>query len=124
MDSLLGIFTLDFILAHWPFFMFAVIMGIVGLVSDRVLTRSRAYSFDGEGRKIAARPFWYMARVTQPLHPIAIGALLGIVMPAPEPSVTLRAMIILYFAGAGAGGLVVWVVARAHLKKRELVLPG
>ena len=117
---------IELAITYWPFVTVASALAALGLVFDRVFTREAAYVFGAHGEKLSKRRFWYMMRETMPLHPIAIGFLIGCAMAmgnaSPGSIAPTKPMIILYFTGAGVAALVLWVYAKAKLKGASL--PG
>ena len=111
----------NLLLTHWPFVAVAAVLAVLGRVADRVFTREKAYVL-ANGRVKSHRPFWFWARESLPAHPIAIGLILGFVMPDPEGLHWGRGLIVLYFGGAGVAGLGGWIYMRARLKR--FPLPG
>lgn len=107
---------------HWPFCAVAVVLAVLGRVADRIFTRDRAYTFDRKGRKVGKRLVWFWMRETLPAHPLAVGLLLGSVMPDPEGHNWARPMILLYYSGASVAGLACWLYLRAQGK--AFPLPG
>ena len=107
--------SIDLVLAHWPFFIVAAVLAPCGLVADRVFTRERAY-------RTPVKDFWFWMRETLPIHPVIVGLLIGCAMPDPEGGHWRRGLIILYFGGAGVGGLAGWIYLRA--KQKSIPLPG
>lgn len=105
---------------HWPFVVAALIFASVGQTMKRtVFTWERI----GDGIGWRRRLMWW-ARKTLPLHPVAIGALLGLVPGIPTspdvPATTAAAC--LYYAGAGVVSTWVFDLMRGLLKTRGVEL--
>lgn len=82
-------------LDHWPFVAAMAILAVAGqAIKQNILTKERA----------AKERFWWWMRATMPLHPIAAGAVLGLIPGIPtcealtDAESAARA---LYFAAAG-----------------------
>ena len=80
------------IVSHWPFVAAALVLGIIGEVTKRVVAP--------KGKSDAGWRWWF--RVTMPVHPVLTGGVLGLVPGVPvsvdASSIAARC---LYFAGAG-----------------------
>lgn len=110
------------VIEYWPLAFTAAILAVFGRVMDRVFTRERAYVFDSKGNRRGKRALWFWMRETLPAHPILAGLLLGLVMPDPQGHDWSRPFIVLYFGGAGVGGLAGWLYLKARAK--DFPLPG
>jgi hypothetical protein len=120
---------------HWPFMMAAVVFMVIGqVVKGSIFTRARAYAvyedqlpsnvsyMPGRPRvKRQYREFWWWCYKTLPLHPVATGALLGLVITEPEPGI-VGAAASLYFAGAGALSVFLYQVIKGFAKRQEIIL--
>lgn len=112
--------TLD----RWPFWSAAVVFMVIGLfTSNKLFTRERAYRDWGSKW---AHLFWFWMRETLTLHPLAAGFGLGAVWRDPEGQGWPLIGSQMYFATAGAVGLVLWAILRGIAKQRgvTLTLPG
>ena len=121
---------------HWPFLTAAVVFMVIGQVmKSAVFTRARAYAqfvdqlpkqvsyLPGRAReKRKYRKLWWWGYKTLPLHPVVTGALLGLVIPEPEPGIIGPAAS-LYFAGAGALSVFLYQVIKSLAKRRDIELP-
>ena len=121
---------------HWPFIMASVVFMVIGQVmTGSIFTRERAYAqfkdqlpknvsyLPGRSRvKLKYRKAWWWAYKTLPLHPVASGALLGLVIQAPEPGID-GASASLYFAGAGAVSVFLYQVIKGLAKRQDIDLP-
>jgi hypothetical protein len=109
-------------LEHWPFLTVMLVLAVMGqFTSKHVFTRERAYR-QGRGQW-----FWWWARESLMVHPLATGALLGFFLWVdPEGHSWNRTASSAYFAGAGACSLFLFALLRGMLKKRgiKLTLPG
>jgi hypothetical protein len=106
---------------RWPFWTASVVFALVGhFTQQSVFTRPRAYT------KRGWQPFWWWGRESLPLHPVAVGILLGKLWHDPEGRGWSSAASCAYFALAGAVSLVLWVAIKGVAKKKglELTLPG
>jgi len=116
----------EYVLPHWPLVFTLLVFTVIGqFTSHKVFTRARAYQ---KRSKKFLQWFWWWGRESLPLHPIASGALLGLLWHNPEgvsPSWPLAASVS-YFAGAGVLSLFAWSLLRGYLKKKgiDLSLPG
>lgn len=120
---------------HWPFMMAAVVFMVIGqVVKGSIFTRARAYAVYEDqlpsnvsylpGRQRQKRKYrevWWWAYKTLPLHPVATGALLGWVIPEPEPGI-VGASASLYFAGAGALSVFLYQVVKGLAKRQDIIL--
>lgn len=110
---------MGFLAEHWAFFTFALTAAMVMQVfKASVWTRARAES---KGR--AAGLFWW-ARKTLPLHPVAAGALFGLIpgLPlSPEVPETM-ASTCLYYAAAGLVSTWAFDILKGLAKRRGLDL--
>jgi len=109
-----------------PFVAWAITASIVGQVmKTQVFTRDRAKD---TGSKLHL--FWKWARKTLPLHPVAVGAAIGLVWPGTIEDGYQGGTIagVLYFAIAGALSVWTFETLKGVLKKYEGIelgpLPG
>lgn len=118
METLASI--LQAILPHWPFFTAMVIFTITGQVAKEAVFPKRGW--------LTRKPVWlfYWGRKTLPLHPILLGAGLGLVWRNPDPLTTNLPASMAYFAFAGALSVWCFEVVKALLKKEgiDLEIPG
>jgi hypothetical protein len=114
-------FTMDQILAfaidHWPFVAAMAILAVAGqVIKLNILTKERA----AKGR------LWWWLRATLPLHPIAAGAVLGLIPGIPtcaalaEASSAARA---LYFAAAGMASAYFYAAVDRILLREGIHVP-
>lgn len=113
-------FVVNLVLAHWPFASATLIFMVIGQVMTKnVFTKSAHWT---------RRPvwFWWWGRKTLPLHPIAAGALLGLLWRNPEVGVDTLAASMGYFAMAGAASVCTYEILKGLAKERgyDLNLPG
>lgn len=109
------------LLAHWPFLTAALIFAAAGQVAKgavftREAIRARMPGWQGHA-------LWW-GRKTLALHPVAVGALVGLIPGIPtSPGVpgTLAASC-LYFAGAGIFSTFGFSVLKGLLKQRGIEL--
>ena len=104
---------LSFILAHWPFFVVSLLLGVTGAVVRRaVILPTDLHPTRGW------RGLYY---VTMPLHPAAVGGLLGTIasMPCPEAICTDTTSRVLYYAAAGMLSSYVYAAVK-HIAKARL----
>lgn len=105
--------NLTFILAHWPFLVVSLALGIVGsVIKVAVLGKYRSRVFVGWRH-------WF--HMTLPLHAMLTGALLGMMpfMPCPEDICTEGAIKVLYYAASGMLSSYVYDLVR-HIAKVRL----
>jgi len=116
----------SYVLPHWPFLSVGVVFAVIGqFMSHKFFTRARAYK---KTDKKFVQSFWWWGRETLSIHPLLVGALVGLMWHNPEsasPAWPLAASVA-YFAGAGAASLFAWSFLRGYLKKKgvALDLPG
>lgn len=126
------------ILSHWPFIVVACSLWILGHFFERsVFTKSRVITY--HPAKIADRSklekfhhwFFYWGRESMELHPLIVGAAIGLVWPNPEGATPAWpvAACVGYFAGAGFTSLFGWLIltrllGRIGLTSGAIRLPG
>jgi len=113
--------ALELLLAHWPFVAATAILMLVGTVANkRIFTDAQARV------KRKTQPFWWWARSTLPLHPVASGLLLGYFWKLPEAGVDTLVERAAYFGLAGACSVFAYELLKGLAKKRgiDLDLPG
>lgn len=118
MDDMLQV--LDVITAHWPFIVFTLVAAmVVQIFKGAVWTEARAR---GKGAKAG---FFWWARKTLPLHPVAAGALFGLIPGLPlSPQVPqTMAAAAMYYAAAGLLSTWAFAVLKGVAKKRGIDLP-
>jgi len=112
----------EYILPHWPLLLVGLVFMVIGQFTSRKLfTRDRAYA---KHSKKVVHWFWWWGRETLSLHPIAAGALLGLLWHNPEsadPAWPVMASVA-YFAGTGVLSLFAWSLLRGYLKKKGITL--
>jgi hypothetical protein len=130
-------FGLDFVGAHWPFIAAVCVFWLVGHFMERsVFTKARMlrHAPNGGPRRFGQRfHHWvfFWGRESMELHPVATGAVLGLIWTNPEfadppwPPVASAG----YFAAAGFVSLFAWVIITRTLKLygfdfSEALLPG
>lgn len=118
----------DAIAPHWPFFACALILAFVGqVVKGTVWTEANFLKWRMHTpNRVLWRFFWW-GRKTMPLHPVAVGALLGLVPNIPlGTGIEGRPAAVLYFAFAGVFSTWIFAFVKAAAKKRgiDLKLPG
>jgi hypothetical protein len=112
--------ALDLVLAHWPFIVFTLVAAmVVQIFKGAVWTAKRA-----EGKGAKAGFFWWM-RKTLPLHPVAAGALFGLIPGLPlsngmEPTMATAMM---YYAAAGLVSTWAFAVLKGIAKRKGIELP-
>lgn len=106
-------------LSHWPFLAFSLICAVVIQVAKATIwTKARA-----EHRGRGAGFFWW-GRKTLPLHPVVVGALLGLIPGAPgSAGVETPAALSLYYALAGLVSTWLFAVIKGLAKQRGIELP-
>jgi hypothetical protein len=110
-----------FTMERWPFWAAAIIFAVVGhFTAKRLFTRERAYM---KGR---FQSFWWWGRESLVVQPLVAGVGLGYIWPDPEGKHWPQVASCMYFAVAGAVGLVLWILIRGYAKKKGVVLtlPG
>ena len=119
MDDIMD-FVNTHVLPHWAFIAWLFVAMLIGQVAKNTLwTKTNA---------IKKKPhwFWWWMRKTMVLHPVAAGALVGLIWQNPEPGVNTLAASMGYFALAG--GLSTWAyeLLRGLAKKKgiDIPLPG
>lgn len=101
---------LDFVLAHWPFFSVAFILGALG-------TQAKKKLWTDELAKKSRAVFWL--RLTMPFHPVAVGALIGLIPGMPlGDGVTYPGGAVIYFAGAGVLSTWVYIAALRVIQRK------
>lgn len=102
---------------RWLFFATVFLLSLVGQVVDkRIFTRARA----ARGR------WWAVARDTMTIHPIVVGALLGLVFARKPTLGTLISSSMLYMTAGGVSAVAHKVIeVIAEIKGwRTITLPG
>lgn len=122
---------MEFIEQHSPFFSVMAVLWLVGhFMSRSVFTYERAFSTHHKSK--LSRGFWYWARESMELHPVAAGALIGLVWQNPknlDPELWQWQDDVAYFASAGVASLFGWLLitkllARFGVDTKGLTLPG
>lgn len=104
-------------LAHWPFLAWAFMAMLIGQVSKTAIwTRARAYE------KSKMQWLFWWAYKTLPLHPVVVGALLGLAWRDPEGRGWPWPAAVCYFGAAGAASVWLYQILKGLLKKRGVVL--
>lgn len=114
----------DYVLPHWPFAAIAAILSIIGqFTGNSLFTRARAYDLT---LSVKQHMFWYWARETLPLHPLATGFIVGCFWIDPEGHGWGLVPSVAYFMASGFASLILWVAFRGYLKSKgiEVHLPG
>jgi hypothetical protein len=111
------------IFPHWPFIVFCLTAALVVQVfKGAVWTKAR-----GDGKGVKAGFFWWM-RKTLPLHPVAAGALFGLIPGLPtSPGIPeTMASSALYYGAAGLVSTWAFDIIRGIAKKRgyDIHIPG
>lgn len=101
------------VLDHWPFFVVALLLGIVGSVVKSVVIPPKAAKPKAGWRALY--------RTTLPLHPAAAGGLLGLFpfMPCPADFCTDTASRVLYYVAAGMLSSYVYAAVK-HMARAQL----
>ena len=126
------------IVSHWPFISIAAVLWIVGHFFERsVFTRERVLTY--HPKKVLNRTrleklhhwFFYWGRESMEIHPLIVGAVIGLAWPNPEeatpPWPTIAS--VAYFAGAGFTSLFGWLVltrllGRVGMSSNGIRFPG
>jgi hypothetical protein len=108
------------LLPHWPFFAVMVIfMVIMQVVKSNVFTKKAHETH---------KPvwLWWWGRKTLALHPLALGALLGLVWRNPEPGIETLPACMAYFSLSGALSIAAYEVIKGLLAKKgiNINIPG
>jgi len=114
-------FFQEYILPHWPFVVFALIAAVVvQVVKSTIWTKAHA---DKKGRW---QWFYWWGRKTLALHPVAAGALIGLIpgMPVSLDGAASMAGHACYYAAAGLVSCWAFDVVKALAKKRGIELTG
>lgn len=111
----------DFLLPHWPGIAWTVIAAVIGQVMTKhVFTKSKSVA---RGKH---QWFWWWARKTLPLHPVAAGFLLGVFWRNPEGADPSWGVIpsAIYFGAFGGASTWVYEAAKGLLEKRGIDIDG
>lgn len=104
-------------LIHWPFFAFAIVaMMINQVIKSSVFTKKRAIT------KSKMQWFFWWSYKTLPLHPVGLGALVGLVWLNPENDVWPIVASVFYFALGGTLSVWLYQIIKGLAKKRGLDL--
>jgi hypothetical protein len=113
---------------HWPFAAATLILAFVGqVVKGTVWTEANFLKWRMEKPNPVLWRFFWWGRKTMPLHPVAVGALLGLVPNIPAGTgIEGRPATMLYFAFAGVMSTWAFALVKAWAKKHDidLKLPG
>lgn len=104
---------------HWPFLAVAVVLMLVGQVAKAaVWTKFRA-------RNSRPQWFWWWGYKTMPVHPVVVGAIIGLLWRTPEEGLGTVASVG-YFAFSGALSVWLFQILKGVAKRRgiDLDLPG
>ena len=113
-----------YILPHWQFVAWAIVSMLIGQVmKSAVWTKKRAHT------KARFQWVFWWAYKTFPLHPVAAGAILGMIIRNPEGADPAWAwpMAALYFGAAGALSVWLYQVLKGLAKRFGITmapLPG
>jgi len=113
---------------HWPFVAAMLIFATIGQVlKGTVWTERNFLRWRTETPNAVLWRFFWWGRKTMPLHPVAVGALVGVLWSLPvADKVDTRAAAVLYFAFAGIMSTWAFAIAKGWAKKKgiDLKLPG
>lgn len=113
---------------HWPFVAAMFILAFIGQVLKGVVwTEANFLRWRMHTPNAILWRFFWWGRKTLPLHPVAAGALLGLIPSMPVGSgVEGRTAAMLYFAFAGVLSTWAFAIVKAWAKSKDidLKIPG